>query len=274
MEGDTQNLPAGEAGQGDGAASGSQESHAVQQQEQTGQQEQSQEQQEQQQQAPAPLTPEQIAAQAADLAVQRMQSWQGRRDKDLFENLGNFIDSKLRSVSPPPQQIPTKIDPAELLTKPEEVLQSMGYVRAADIPTIMQQQVQNMTKAEQNYSAEVIRNAAAAMDADPLFTDKEFGNEVVAEIQKNFGSLSRQLPPNVAAQLLVSNSVANVYRKKAGLKANPLAGNKPIDGPNGTIKPPATPPRAVKPVKLSEHAERLAKRFGYKEEDLAKVFKD
>lgn len=214
-------------------------------------------------QQPPPLSQDEIIRQAEERAFQRMASWQGRRDKDLFDNLGNLIDSKIKQATP--QQQPTPVDPATFLENPEAYLQKA-------VPKILQAEVSKVTQAEQTFNTELIRNAASRMDSDPLFADKELGNAVVQEIQKNFNSISRRLPPDVAAQLLVSDAVANVMRQRAATKTNPLAGNRPSGMPIGTIKAPPAPTPKVKPVKLSESAAALAKRWNYSTEDIAKVF--
>jgi hypothetical protein len=209
------------------------------------------------------LSSAEIMEQASERAFQKMASWQGRRDKDLFDNLGNLIDNRLRTQTPPPP--PPSTDPATMLENPD------AWARTV-VPRILDEEVSRRTQADKNFNTELIRQAAAAMDNDPLFEDKELGNSVVAEIQKNFNSVNRQLHPSVAAQLLVSGAVANVFRAKAGTKVNPLAGNKPGGGPIGTVKPPPAVAPKAKPVKLSESAAALAKRWNYSPEDIAKVF--
>ncbi len=121
---------------------------------------------------------------------------------------------------------------------------------------------------------ELIRQAAGLMDSDSLYQGDEgqkFGAEVISEMQKNFATVDKRLPANVAAQLLVSNAALSVSRKKMGVRVNPLAGNRPATG-IGTITAPAAPAMKAKPVKLSVDAQALKKRFGYTDEEIAKVF--
>uniref|UniRef100_A0A6M3LM82 Uncharacterized protein n=1 Tax=viral metagenome TaxID=1070528 RepID=A0A6M3LM82_9ZZZZ len=216
---------------------------------------------------PPPPTQEEIMRQAEERAFQRMASWQGRRDKDLFDSLGNLIDSRLRSNQPPPVPSPPS-DPATILENPDAWAEAK--LREA-FPRILDQEVQRRTQQDTQHTSEVVRQAGAIMDSDPLFQDKELGSEVIAEIQKNFNTV-RGLQPNVAAQLLVSNAVSAAFRKRTLTKTNPLAGNRPVTGPMGTVKPPVAPVAKPKPVKLSEEAAALAKRWNYSAEDISKVF--
>jgi hypothetical protein len=198
-----------------------------------------------------------------------MASWQGRRDKDLFDSLGNLIDSRLRAVQPLPlPSVPS--DPATILENPDAWAEAK--LREA-FPRILDQEVQRRTQQDTQHASEVVRHTGMLMDSDPLFQDKELGGEVIGEIQKNFNTV-RGLNPDVAAQLLISNAVAAVYRKKTITKTNPLAGNRPATGPIGTVKAPVALVAKPKPIKLSDAAMELKKRWNYTDEDLAKVFGD
>jgi hypothetical protein len=126
-----------------------------------------------------------------------------------------------------------------------------------------------------NYNNELVRNIGTIVGQDSLFAgeeNKDTAKEVLDELTARVTQVDRRLPPEVAARMVMNDSIASVYRKKLGTKTNPLAGNKPITTPTGIIHPPATPPRAVKAVKLSADAEMLAKKWGYKQEDIAKLF--
>jgi len=208
------------------------------------------------------LSPADIMEQASERAFQKMASWQGRRDKDLFDNLGNMIDSRFKGQQQPPQAPST--DPATMLENPD------AWARTV-VPRILDEVVQTRSRAEQEFNSELIRQAAAQMDNDPLFQDKNLGNAVVSEIQRNFGSIDKKLPPGVAAQLLVNNALASVVRQSRQ-KQNPLSGNAPQKGPMGTIKPPVAAQAKPKPVKLSDEAAALVKRWNYSPEDVARVF--
>jgi hypothetical protein len=216
---------------------------------------------------PRQLTPEEIE----ERAFQRTASWMGRREKEfgdsILRNVTQAIDNRLaefgRTATPPA----STLDPATFLENPEQALRSL-------VPKILHEEVNRHTKSEQSFNTELIRQAAGLMDSDALYQGDEgqkFGAEVVAEIQKNFGTVDKRLPPNVAAQLLVSNAALAVSRKKMGVRVNPLAGNRPATG-IGTITAPAAPAVKPKPVKLSVEAQALKKRFGYTDEEIAKVF--
>ena len=113
------------------------------------------------------------------------------------------------------------------------------------------------------------------MDSDPLFageSGQELGRAVIEHLKNNLGNIDKNLPPAVAATLLVHGAVADSMRKKMATKENPLAKNKPSGMPTGTIKPPAAAPTKLKPPKLSALAADFAKRNNYSEEEVAKLF--
>jgi hypothetical protein len=216
------------------------------------------------------LSQDEIVRQAEERAFQRMASWQGRRDKELFGALESLIESKMPKTAQPQIQ-QTAIDPATLLENPGAVLES---VLRESVPRIFNEEISKRSQAETRFNQDLIRNAASVMDSDPLFSDKALGNEVVQEIQKAITQIDRNLPPQVAAQLLVSSATASVFRKRATTKTNPLSANRPATGPIGTIAPPAAKKASTPTVKLSEEAMKLKKRFNYSDEDLARIFKD
>lgn len=212
-----------------------------------------------------------LMQQAEERAFQRMASWSGRRDKELLDAVGNMINQRI------PQQQQTQqpfqpSDPASILENPDAwVAQRIQQLA----PQVLNQEISRVTAAERNYQSALIQSTGQIMDSDPLFNDKAFGQEVIQEIQREFGNINKGLPPDINARLLVSNAVTNIYRRKAGEKTNALAGNTGVKGGVGGITAGASqPPSKSKPIKLSPDAQRLAQRWGYKEEDLQRVFKD
>jgi len=213
---------------------------------------------------PPPLTPEQIADMAAEKAFQKVASWQGRRDKDLFDNLGNLIDTRLSNIRPP--EPPPPATDVNIFDDPDRWAKTV-------VPRIIDEEVNRRTKADQNFTSEVIRIAGKAMDSDPLYADAALGKEVVEEIQKNFSSLDKRNRPEVEAERLVLRSYQAVQRRKMQ-KQNALSDNKPANAPIGTVSPPAKTATKPASVNLSKEAAALAKRWGYSQEELAKVFKE
>lgn len=214
--------------------------------------------------APPPQpTVEELLRQQEERLSQKWQSWTGRRDQDLLSHVAQVIDSRLRDVRPPAPEQPAG-DPAALLENPDNYLRTV-------VPKILHEEINRVTRAEQTYTADIIRNAGELMNNDPLFSDTEFGTEVVKEIQKNFSTLDKSIAPAMAARLLVAESIATVNRRKLGQKVNPLANNTPGKAP-GNQTPPAAPPPSVKVPKLDPYTERWAKKWGYKDEDLVKLY--
>ena len=214
------------------------------------------------------LTTAEIMAQADERAFQRFASWSGRRDKELLDAVGNMINQRPPSA---PATNQAQSDPATILDNPDAWVEERIRQTA---PRVLSEEINRLSAVERNYKSSLIQHAGQIMDTDPLFADKVFGNEVIGEIQQLFGSVNKSLPPDVNAQLLISNAVTNIYRKNAAKKVNALAGNTGVKPGVGGVKPGNPPPVRGKVIKLSPATERLAKRWGYKEEDLQRVFKD
>jgi hypothetical protein len=217
---------------------------------------------------PVQPTPAELMQQAEERAFQRMASWTGQRDKDLLNTIGGMIDQKFSQTKRIEQEPPNV---SSILDDPEAWLDQRIREKA---PRVMLEEVERATTAERNYNSSIIQVAGQMMDNDPLFKDRDFGAEVIKEIQQQFGGLNKQLHPNVNAQLLINSAVVNVYRKRAGQNTNALSGNTGVKSGVGGVKPGNVVPLKSKPVKLSPDAEKLARRWGYKEDDLARVFKD
>jgi len=215
-----------------------------------------------------PLTPEQIVQQTMNQEFQRWATYQGRRDKELLGTFEQLVNQRIAGLRQPAS---TPSDPATILDNPDAwVTQRIQQIA----PQVLHNEINRVTAAEQNYTAALIQHAGQMMDGDPLFADKSLGNEVIAEIQKGFGSVNKNLPPNINAQLLISNAVTNIYRRNAGQKTNALAGNKGVKVGVGGVKA-GTPSKSSKRIieKLDPDAARLAKMWNYKEEDLQRAFK-
>jgi hypothetical protein len=214
---------------------------------------------------PVQLTPEQIMAQAEERAFQRMASWSGRRDKELLDTIGGLIDQKFQRT----QQIEAEpTEPASILDDPDGWAERKIRQLA---PKVMYEEQTRISTADKNYTSALIQNAGRMMDNDPLFADKEFGGQVIEEIQAQFNNINKQLPPDVNAQLLINSAVANIYRKK-GVKTNALSGNTGVKTGVGGISSSGKTPAPAKAPKLSPDAQRLAQRWNYKAEDLERVF--
>jgi hypothetical protein len=213
---------------------------------------------------PVPMTPEQIMAQAEERAFQRMASWSGRRDKELLDTIGGLIDQKFQRT----QQVVEPTETASILDDPDGWAERKIRQLA---PRVMYEEQTRATTEQNNYNSALIQHAGRMMDSDPLFTDKEFGGQVIQEIQTQFGTINKQLPPDVNAQLLINSAVANIYRKK-GVKTNALSGNTGVKTGVGGVSPSGKASTPAKAPKLSPDAQRLAQRWNYKAEDLERVF--
>lgn len=215
---------------------------------------------------PAQLTPEEIE----ERAFQRTASWTGRELKKFQDSILQSIGEQISRIPRPEVNTappPSTIDTSTLLENPSHVLGQ--FVRREDIPKILNETVQNNTRAEQQFRTDVIKSAADIMDSNPLFADKELGNEVANEIIKTLGTIDRRLDKDVAGELLVTRAVTNIVRNRAQAgKPNALSGNRPAGPGNGTLKAPAPPQAKIIPIKLDPQAERIAAMFGNTTEDI------
>lgn len=210
---------------------------------------------------PVQLTPEEIE----ERAFQRTASWMGRREKEfsdnILRNVTQVLDQRLSQIRPEPAPTPT--DVASVFDNPDAWLEK-------SVPKIFEKEITRRSNAEKSFTAEIIRHAGQQMDSDPLFENKEFGNEVIGEIQRNFGSIDKRMPADLAARMLVTDAVTNIYRKKIGTKQNPFSGNKP-GNVQGTIKAPVKSVAKEPPIKLDNMAKKVAEWFGNTEEDVRKM---
>jgi hypothetical protein len=211
--------------------------------------------------APQP-TPDEIIRQAEERAFQRTASWMGRRDKDLMENIGNLIDSRMRTMAPPAPPPPS--DPQALLENPDAYLGQL-------VPRILDQEISRRTQQEQRYMTDLVSNAGKLMQDDPLFNDEEFGKQVAEETSRQFASIDKRMPANVAAELLINRATAAVIRKQRGEKVNPLAGNTPGRAP-ASITPPVAAAHKVKLPPLSDLTKEFQKKWGYTDDAMAKLY--
>lgn len=200
------------------------------------------------------MTPEEVA-EAVSRGTNELKTWIGRRDKELFDRFGNLIEEKI----PKPQQDPTELSDA-LLSDP-----------VSTIRKIVSETQSEESQKVQHHNSQTFEHLGRMMDTDPLYEDKALGNDLVEEVKKQFqqGKLDQNLSPQAAASVLHANALANVMRArstKPGLQNKPAAGigNLAPGVPNSSKK--------TKAPKLSPDVQKLADRWGYKPEDLARVY--
>ena len=190
-------------------------------------------------------------------AFQKTASWMGRRDSELLNKVSEIVNEKVTAAKETP--VATAESEAEkLFENPRQWLN---------------QELNEREQKVTNYTSAVVKTAGKMMDADPLMADKEFGKEVVMEIQQNIGNLDGRVPPQIAAKVLVSDGIANVYRRRANKETNPLKGNTPATDALGNVSGAAAAGKtSVTVPKISDRAKEYADKWGYKEEDLVRVF--
>jgi len=200
------------------------------------------------------MTPEEVA-EAVSRGTNELKTWIGRRDKELFDRFGNLIEEKI----PKARQDPSELSDA-LLQDPVSTIQKI----------VSESQSEESRKVQSHHS-QTFEYLGSMMDSDPLYQDKELGNDLIEEVKKQFqsGKIDRTLSPKSAASVLHAEALSNVLRARQGkvaLKNKPAAaiGSLTPGVPGGGTK--------IKAPKLSPDVQKLADKWGYKPEDLARVY--
>ena len=209
--------------------------------------------------APGYVTVEDMQA-ALEKQDASFRSWLGRRDKETLNHIGQVINERLSQAQnqPTPEEMSTR-----LLDDPRAIIRSEMEAYENERTT---KQITHL-----NTAMETVGNL---MESDPLYTDKELGNEVVAEIKSlvQANKVDHKVAPAKAGKLVLADALSNVLRKRQGLKTNPLGANTP-KGAGSNLKPPSTPSRAKpKMPKLDDITQSMAQKWGYSEEDLAALY--
>jgi hypothetical protein len=199
-------------------------------------------------------------AEALETQRQSQQSWQGRRDKDLIAHIGTVINERLTANQdqPSPEDMSSK-----LLDNPRDVIRSE-----------MDAYNTERTTKETTHFNTAMETVGNLMETDPSYTDKDLGGEVVAEVKRlvQTGKIQSNIAPADAGKIMLGDALSNVIRTRQGVKTNPLGGNTP-QNTTGSLNAPSTPATPkVKVPKLDALTEKMAKKWGYKDEDLAQLY--
>lgn len=210
-------------------------------------------------QEPGYITTDQLK-EALEKQDSSFRSWLGRRDKETLDHISSVINERLAAQAKSPEtsdEMSTR-----LLENPREVIRSE-----------FESYRNEMTAKETQHLDKTMNTIGGLMESDPLYTDQELGNEVVDEIKKmvQSGKIDRGLPPAQAGKIILGDALSNVFRRRQNAKVNPLSNNTPQNTGSG-ITPPATPPKKLKVPKLDDETKKWAEKWGYKEEDLARIY--
>jgi hypothetical protein len=210
---------------------------------------------EQPEETPAFATQNEIAEHVSR-GTNEIKTWIGRRDKDLFDQIGTLIDERMSKKIETPEDLSNKLleDPVNTIR------QIMTETQTAD-----------QSKAQQ-HTTKTFESLGVLMDSDPLFEDKELGGQLVEEVKKQFqsGQIDTRLSPEAAAKVLYAESLTSVMRGRK--KPNALGKNKPGQA-TGALTPgvPASK-TAPKVPDLDAETKKWADKWNYSQEDLARVF--
>jgi hypothetical protein len=213
----------------------------------------------------APPTPDELVERAAQLSNARIQSWMGRRDKDLMNQLGGVIEG-LRSEIAQLKGQKGGVDPGHDPAAFDQFVENPS--RWLDM------EISRRQNANASRHQSIIGHAANIMESDSLFEDQELGREVIGEMVGVINTIPQNTAPDVAAKLLVSEALKGVVRKRGTNKGNAYAGKTAAKVPMGGVTPAAPKPSKPKLPPLSPKVKEYGKKWGYSDEDLAKLFAD
>jgi hypothetical protein len=203
------------------------------------------------------MTPDQVAEHVSR-GTNEIKSWIGRRDKDLLNQIGGIIEDRISKKVETPEDLSNK-----LLEDPVNTIKQI----------MSETQTAEQTKS-QRHGSETLEYIGNMMDSDPLYEDKDLGGELIEEVKKQFqsGKVDTRLSPEAAAKVLQAEALSNVMRGRK--KENALVKNKPGSGA-GTLTPgiPSTK-KGPKVPDLTEETKKWADKWGYSQEDLARVYGD
>jgi hypothetical protein len=204
---------------------------------------------------PKQLTPEEIE----ERAFQRAASWLGRREAENTDKILRRVAEIVEPIRRTQQPAEPAIDGGSILDNPEAVIER-----------VIDKVATKRSAAENLYANELVRHAVRIMDSNTLFKkDRTLGEEVAKEVIENAKSINKSLPPDVAADLLISKSHLNVVTRHANARINPLASNRPQKG-IGTVTAPVTPKETPKPIKMDAETKRIAEMFGNTDDEIRK----
>jgi hypothetical protein len=214
--------------------------------------------------APEVQEPTYITTDTMNEALQKQdasfKSWMGRRDKETMSHIGNVINERMNQRPPEtPDELSTR-----LLENPRDIIRSEMDVYN-----------QERTSNETTHLNSTMENVGMLMESDPLYTDKELGNDVIGEIKTlvQTTKVDSKIPPAQASKLMLADALSNVIRKRQGIKTNPLENNKPGNSGTNLGAPSRTTAKAKVP-KLDTVTQNMADKWGYSPEDLAKLYGD
>lgn len=207
-------------------------------------------------------TLDEIIERAAKAGFDRTASWIGRRDKDLLNQVGQLING-IRS------EFAAGRDPAQK----QDDNGKEAFDAFVENPSRWLDQELSRRQANVNSRFQtIVGHAGQLMESDDLYQDRDFGMEVVNEVKNVLPTLPPNLDPRAAAELLVARATQAAIRKKGGVKGNAYSGKTAAGVPIGGVKPGSSVGGKPKVQKLSDKTEEFAKKWGYTQDDLAKIF--
>lgn len=199
--------------------------------------------------------PEDPVSQIEDRLFQRFASWQGRRDKDMMQALGSFIEQKL-----PGKQAEAESDGPTVY----------------DDPDVWFEKKLNQKKQEQmQFVQKAMVSAANVVMQNPKLVP--FKAELAKEIQRAAPRMSQNIPPEQAGAMVANEAISNYFINKASTPQNPLQNNKGVQAPVGGVmgKTSTVKPQSKIPKNLSPQAQKYMgylQKQGVGKDDIEKAF--
>lgn len=188
---------------------------------------------------------------------QSTQTWLGRRDKELIDTFTEQINSLKPKKTPEEQQSEFYDDPEKAM---EQFMARKQNERIAFAKSI---ESKIISKMNSNYVENGQKTEAGEVVA-----------KNVVELFKNFDiDQHKDLSPERAADLIISKAEASAFKEISKQPRTAFDGREPTDKKLGSSDGKKAGTKETSHVNIeSDRARRLAEKWGYKEDDLAKLF--
>jgi hypothetical protein len=209
-----------------------------------------------------PSEPSESEMSPEDKILHKMQSWWGRREAELKQEMTKREQAMLEAVRGLQPQSAASVEEA-----PDPTMDADAW---------FEHKLQQRVKREQDFNEKLIRAGTAMVQQDELVkANPKLADEVYEEVRSGRVQINRNLPPEQAARVAVIEAKANILSRQILTKPNPLAGNTGITEPVGGIKPPPPKPKATpKMPEMSDYAKAYAEKMGMTPEQVAEALKE
>jgi len=210
-----------------------------------------------------PAEPQDVDEALVDRIVQKVKSYQGRKLTEMEQRLQQHNMGLLQQMQ---QNLQQQSKPKETPPDPsEDATAWYRYMRKQE------------TVEQQQKFGTIGTIAQGLIQRDPLVQQyPQLGEMIAQDILQNRGSIDLEMTPTASARQAVLAAKDRILTGQALQKQNPLSKNQPANVPLGNVAGPGNTKtgKKVKLPKLDPLTKKMAKKWGYSDEDLARVYSD